>query len=255
MKVHNMIMIAMIAPAIALAAEPVKETRCFEMRTYYADTGKFTALQKRFRDHTLKLFEKHGITNIGYWTPLTNTENKLVYILAYPNREAREKSMKAFMADPEWQAAFKASEKDGQLVQKMESVLLNATDFCPVVAPATAEQPRVFELRQYTSAQGRLPNLLARFRNHTLKLFEKHGITNIGYWTPADRDKGADDQLVYILAHKSIDAQAASFKEFLVDPAWIAAKKASEEEAGGSLTVTNGVKSTLLVPTDFSPMK
>jgi len=158
------------------------------------------------------------------------------------------------MADPEWQSAFKASEKDGKLVQKMESVFLNATDFSPVVTPTTSLPPRVFELRQYTSAPGRLPNLLARFRRHTVKLFEKHGMTNVGYWTPADKNQGADDQLVYILAHKSIEAQAASSKEFRADPEWLAAKKASEEEAGGSLTVTNGVKSTLLLPTDFSPM-
>ena len=245
----------MIASVTATAAESAKDTRYFEMRTYYAATNKLPALQERFRDHTLKLFEKHGITNIGYWTPLTNTENKLVYIVACPSREAREKSWKAFMADPEWQSAFKASEKDGKLVQKMESIFLNATDFSPVVRSDAIEQPRVFELRQYTCAQGRLPNLLARFRDHTLKLFEKHGMTNVGYWTPADKDKGADDQLVYIIAHKSISAQAASFKEFRVDPEWMAAKKLSEDEAGGSLTVTNGVKSTLLIPTDFSPMK
>ena len=73
-----------------VAAEP--DTRCFEMRTYYAAPGKLDALNARFRDHTCKLFEKHGMVNIGYWVPMTNTENKLVYLLAYPNREAREKS-------------------------------------------------------------------------------------------------------------------------------------------------------------------
>jgi len=60
------------------------------MRTYYAAPGKLDDLLARFRDHTVKLFEKHGITNLGYWVPLTNAENKLVYLLAYPSREARE---------------------------------------------------------------------------------------------------------------------------------------------------------------------
>jgi hypothetical protein len=255
MKVHSMILAAMIGPAAALAAEPAKETRFFEMRTYYAMPAKLDALQARFRDHTVKLFEKHGMTNIGYWLPVTNTENKLVYILAYPDRAARERSWQAFIADPEWKSVVSASEKDGKLVQKMESVFLNATDFSPIVAPAASVPPRVFELRQYACEPGRLPNLLARFRDHTLKLFEKHGMTNVGYWTPADKNKGADDRLVYILAHESLDAQAASFKDFRADPEWMAAKKASEEQAGGSLTVTNGVKSTLMQPTDFSPMK
>ena len=68
------------------------EARFFEMRTYYAAPGKLDDLLARFRDHTAKLFEKHGIVNVGYWLPLTNSENKLVYLLAYPSREAREQS-------------------------------------------------------------------------------------------------------------------------------------------------------------------
>src|SRR5947199_8746890 len=79
-----------------------QETRFFEMRTYYAAPGKLDDLLARFRDHTMALFEKHGMANIGYWLPLTNTDNKLVYILAYPSREARETSWKAFSSDPEW---------------------------------------------------------------------------------------------------------------------------------------------------------
>ena len=259
MKMRNMFLAAlaavMIGPAAVRAAEPAKEARFFELRTYFAAPGKLDALQARFRDHTLKLFEKHGMTNIGYWLPLTNTENTLVYLLAYPDRETREKSWKAFSADPDWQAARTASEKDGKLVLKAESLFLNPTDFSPAVTPAASAEPRVFELRQYTCEPGRQAALLARFREHTLGLFAKHGMTNVGYWTPADKDKGAEDQLVYLLAHKSLDAHDASFKEFRADPEWVSVKKASEDKAGGPLTVTNGVKSTLLLPADFSPMK
>src|SRR4051812_34553601 len=79
-----------------------KDSRFFEMRTYYAAPGKLDDLQARFRDHTTRLFEKHGMVNVGYWVPLTNTENKLIYLLAYPSREAREKSWKEFSADPDW---------------------------------------------------------------------------------------------------------------------------------------------------------
>src|SRR5262245_47636754 len=89
------------------------DARVYEIRIYYAAPAKLEALQARFRDHTMKLFEKHGMVNIGYWVPLENTDNKLIYILAYPNREAREKSWKGFMADPDWQKAYKASEVDG----------------------------------------------------------------------------------------------------------------------------------------------
>src|ERR1039457_1672092 len=154
------------------------DTRCYEMRIYYATPGKLDALNTRFRDHTCKLFEKHGMVNIGYWLPMTNTENKLVYLLAYPSRDAREKSWKEFMADPDWQTAAKESEKDGKLVLRADSVFLSATDFSPAIKPSAAAKARVFELRTYTASPGNLDNLLARFGDHTLKLFEKHGMTS-----------------------------------------------------------------------------
>jgi hypothetical protein len=232
-----------------------KDTRCYEMRIYYAAEGKLDALNARFRNHTCKLFEKHGMVNIGYWTPLTNTENKLVYLLAYPSRESREASWKAFMADPAWQAAYKASEVNGKLVAKAESIFLEATDFSPPIKPSKAAAPRAFELRTYTASPGKLDNLLARFRDHTLALFKKYGMTSFGYWTPTEKKDGAGDKLVYMLAHKSKEAADASFTAFRADPAWVAAKKASEDKAGGSLTAPDGVKSEFLVPTDYSPTK
>jgi hypothetical protein len=242
---------------VALSAGPAgaADTRCYEMRIYYAAPGKLDALNTRFREHTCTLFEKHGMVNIGYWVPMTNTENRLVYLLAYPNREAREKSWKEFMADPDWQAAAKASEKDGKLVAKAESIFLAATDFSPAINPSAATEPRVFELRTYTASPGNLENLLARFRDHTLKLFEKHGMTSFGYWTPTDPKNGAGEKLIYLLVHKSPEAAAAAFKAFRADPDWVAAKSASEQKAGGSLTVQDGVKSEFLMPTDYSPSK
>src|SRR6516165_38273 len=99
--------ISVLAAPKARAAE--KDTRLFEMRIYYAAPGKLDALHARFRDHTLKLFEKHGMTNIGYWVPIDNPDNKLIYVLAFPDREAREKAFKSFGADPDWQKAYKDS--------------------------------------------------------------------------------------------------------------------------------------------------
>ncbi|MEO8425707.1 MAG: NIPSNAP family protein [Verrucomicrobiota bacterium] len=232
-----------------------KDTRCYELRVYYAAPGKLDELNTRFRDHTCKLFEKHGIVNLGYWTPSDNPENKLIYILGYPSREARETSWKKFMADPDWQAAYKASEVNGKLVTKVESTFLAATDYTPEITAATGAGPRVFELRTYTATPGKLDDLNSRFRDHTVKLFEQHGMTNIGYWTPMDKDKGADNTLIYILAHKSKEAAAASFKAFGQNPAWVAAKKSSEDKAGGSLTVKDGVKSVFMVATDYSPTR
>jgi hypothetical protein len=80
-------------------------------------------------------------------------------------------------------------------------------------------------------------------------------MTNVGYWVPAKGEKGAKDTLIYILAHKSQDAAKASFSAFGQDPAWTAAKKKSEDNAGGSLTMKGGVKSEFMKATDYSPIK
>jgi hypothetical protein len=111
--------------------KPAAEARVFEMRTYYANPGKMKALHARFRDHTCKLFEKHGITIVGFWSPLdkTEAEDMMVYILAYPNKEAADKSWKAFREDPDWVKAKTESEKEGGLVKKVESKFLTATDY------------------------------------------------------------------------------------------------------------------------------
>jgi hypothetical protein len=227
------------------------ETRFFELRTYYAAPGKLDDLLARFRNHTTRIFEQHGMANIGYWLPETNAENKLIYLLAYPSREGREKSWKAFSADPEWQAVAKESERTGKLVSKVESVFLEATDFSPIVTPKTSAPPQLYELRTYHAAAGKLENLLARFKNHTTTLFARHGMAQIGYWVPVEKKDGAGETLIYILAHKNREAWAESFKAFRADPEWIKVK--AETETDGSLTLENGVKSLLMTPTDFSP--
>ena len=109
------------------------DTRVFEMRTYFAAPGKMDALNARFRDHTCKLFKKHGMEIVGFWTPTDSKEadKKLVYILAFPSKEAADKSWKAFREDPDWIKAKEESEKDGKLVDKVESVYLNPTDYSP----------------------------------------------------------------------------------------------------------------------------
>ena len=236
------------------AAEPVA-SRCYELRVYYAAEGKLDALNARFRNHTCALFTKHGISNIGYWMPLENPERKLYYILSYPDRASRETSWKAFMDDADWKKAFAESEKDGKLVAKVESTFLQTTDFSPEVKPEKKEPARVFELRTYTASTGNLPRLHERFRKHTVALFAKHGMENFGYWSLDKGQPGADDTLLYLLAHKSKEAGEASFKAFRDDPAWVAARGASEKDAGGSLTVKDGVKSVLMAPTDYSPAR
>jgi hypothetical protein len=226
---------------------PAKDTKLYEMRIYYAHPGKLEDLQKRFRENTMRIFEKHGMNNLGYWVPLENTDNKLIYILSYPDKEAREKSWKAFSEDPEWKKVQSESEANGKLVAKVESIFMKTTDFSPKVKADASDKDRVFELRTYTTPSGKLNDLQARFRNHTLKLFEKHGMTNVAYWIPTEKE----NTLIYILAHKSKEAGEKSFDEFRKDPDWIKVK--TESEKNGPLT--EKVESVYMKATDYSKIK
>ena len=255
MKPASFLAAFMFAAATLSTRSAEIDTRVFEMRTYYSNPGKLDALHARFRDHTKALFEKHGITNIGYWTPIENPDGKLIYVLAYPSREARDVSWKEFAADPDWVKARIDSEVDGKLVAKVEQLFLSATDFSPAIQASAGSGERVFELRTYTTTPGNLPILHARFRDHTITLFAKHGMTNLFYWQLLPDQPAADNTLVYMLAHTSEDAAKASFAAFRADPDWIAAKKASEEKGGGSLTIPDGVKSVFLKATDYSPTR
>ena len=103
--------------------------------TYHRPTpGKLDALLARFRNHTNAIFEKHGITLIGYWVPTDEklSQNTLIYILAYPSKEAQAKAWKDFLDDPEWKKAKAESEKDGGLVSKVESTFMTPTDFSAI---------------------------------------------------------------------------------------------------------------------------
>lgn len=100
----------------------------YELRTYTANEGKMEGLLARFRDHTTKIFESHGMKNVGYW--LTEGDDpKLVYIVSHKDRETAKANWKAFSADPKWRAAKEESEKGGKLVKKLEKVFLAPTDF------------------------------------------------------------------------------------------------------------------------------
>lgn len=107
-------------------------SRCFELRTYTAAPGKLEALHARFRDKTNALFTKHGMTLVGYWVPADadkGADNTLIYLLAFPDRAARDKAFKDFGSDPAWIAARDASEVNGKLTEKVESLILTATDY------------------------------------------------------------------------------------------------------------------------------
>jgi len=122
-------------PPEAAPSPSLKSTgRLLELRTYYAMPGKLEDIHKRFRDHTLQIFAKHGMTVVGFWGPVykkDGSDTKLVYMLSFKDRAERDAKWKEFGSDPEWQKVSKESEANGKLVEKVESMFLYDTDYAP----------------------------------------------------------------------------------------------------------------------------
>ena len=127
------------AAPVAAQAPPstAPGAKVYELRTYYAAPGKLEALHARFRNHTIEIFKKHGMGVVAFWVPVDQTTgaatgNTLVYILSYPSLDARKQAWDEFGKDPEWIAVKTESEKDGKLVDKVDSVFLAPTDYSPM---------------------------------------------------------------------------------------------------------------------------
>ena len=127
--------------AVLLATErarddrPAAANRVFELRTYTTHPGKLDDLHKRFRDHTNRLFRKHGMDLVAYWTPQDEKDGKadtLIYVIAFPSRDAAKASWQAFQSDPEWQKVRAESEQNGKIVKEVKSVYMDPTDYSPI---------------------------------------------------------------------------------------------------------------------------
>ncbi|HET6177646.1 MAG TPA: NIPSNAP family protein [Candidatus Sulfotelmatobacter sp.] len=128
---------AAMLPASLWAAQQeggsVASAGVYELRVYHTAAGKMGDLLTRFREHTIALFNRHGMKSVAYWTPIEEPEksNTLIYILQHPSREAATANWKAFQDDPEWKSVHDKSEVNGKLVDKVDSTFLALTDFSP----------------------------------------------------------------------------------------------------------------------------
>jgi len=118
----------------AQAAQAQAANRVYELRTYTAPEGKLPELQKRFRDHTLRIFEKHGMKNVGYWVPqdAPAKDNTLIYIISHASRDAAKKSWADFGADPEWKKVAAESQVNGRILSGVVSVYMDPADYSPM---------------------------------------------------------------------------------------------------------------------------
>ena len=121
-----------LLPLLFLLAAPIfAQTRVYELRTYTCFDGKLEDLKKRFRDHTIEIFKRHGMESVGYWVPDDPEKSKttLMYIISHASREQAKKNWADFNADPEWKKVSAESQVNGKIVQKVDSVFMNPTDF------------------------------------------------------------------------------------------------------------------------------
>lgn len=135
MKIRALVLAALTTALFAgLCLPAAASAEVYELRIYHAHEGKMDDLNARFRNHTIKLFEKQGMKVVGFWQPIEDEDGvkKLYYILGYPSVEDRGKMWKAFGSDPEWQKVYKDSQKNGKLVAKVESIMMNPTDYSPI---------------------------------------------------------------------------------------------------------------------------
>lgn len=242
----------LVAPTNANAGqtegvEPSFDSRCYELRTYTAADGKLDDLNRRFRKYSRIVFARYRMARLGFWIPLDNPENQFTYILSYADCEDRDPAWEQFQADSLWQRVLNITTHEGDLVTQVESRMMVPAEFSPPIGPSARETERVFELRTYTAEPGKREALLDRFRNHTVELFNRHGLENVAYWLPRE----SENELVYLLAFPSRFARDEAWREFAMDPEWQRAYEASREDG----PLVQNVESTLLRPTDYSPLR
>ena len=255
--------------------------KLFELRSYVSEPGRQADVLKLIEGGGMTFMKKHQLALIAAWVPTDSKDERVFTLVSHKDKASSDAAWTAFQNDPAWKDVVQKSLVDGKKpVKSIERVFMTANDYSPSLnmKPAGA---RVFELRTYIATKGNLAGLNARFRNHTLKLFEKYGMTNIMYWSALDGDPltcgklldavspvgkaeakidvnapAAGNSLIYFIAHASEDAAKESFGKFRVDPVWEKARSESEASAGGmSLTADGGVKSLFLKTTSFSPLK
>ena len=264
----------------ALLAQSPSANTLYELRSYVSEAGRQADVLKLIADSGIPMMAKHKQTLVGAWTNVDPKDERVFTLLSHKDKASADAAQTAFQNDPEWKEMLQKSVVNGKKpVASVERIFLTTNDYSPALDVKNVGN-RVFELRTYVATKGNLPALNARFKDHTVALFAKHGMTNIMYCSvlagekltasklleavsPIGKSSAAieadlpatGNSLVYFLTHASPEAAKVNFGKFAADPEWQKAYKGSEAAAGGSLTVKGGVQSLFLTPTAFSPIK
>jgi hypothetical protein len=256
-----------------------QELPLYELRVYQPSEGKQQDLLLFMGQQGIKLAKANGLDIVAAFTPVSPEDDRIVTLVRHKDRAQCDGNYETMMSDPNMRTAFQKAFPSGPPIASLTRLFLKPTDYSPAL-DLEAKGERVYELRSYIASAGNLDGLNARFRNHTMKLFAKHGMNNVIYWNIDDggsmkavellgavspKNQAAAEiavdlpaqgnTLVYFLTHASQDAAKASFDAFRQDPEWSNVRTESEKKAGGSLTANGGVKSWFLKPAEFSAWK
>lgn len=242
------------------SASTKPDSKLYELRFYVTNPGKLPDLHARFRDHTMGLFEKHGMENIIYWTVSEGDKidgedaaNMLVYIVAHKDEAAKDASWQAFREDPQWKEVAKKSEEKGKILAKPpRAIFMKDVSFSPAdeTPGAKTDTPaRLWELRQYNDGPERVPSTVDRFGSGEKEIFTKNGMQTVKFWTATD-----NIAFIYLLAHKDKPTAETSWKGFMGEfKAFMQKYRESHPNLPGGRG--NGHEVRYLIPTDYSPLK
>jgi len=230
----------------------LQEGPVYELRIYKANENRFDHLVTRFRDYTDRIFARHNMEALGYWVPsdgTTRQKRRIVYVLKHPSRYAAYANWIHFTNDREWQKVLDMPLFRGLLAEKPTSIFMTRNQYSEKFPDAIDQSNGVFELRTYTCNKGKLDTLHDRFSNHTTKLFVKHGMTNVSYWTPFELPE-SQNTLIYMIRHENRAQAKTNWTNFLADPEW---KRISRKSQKNGAILERPPERIFLKPLDISP--
>lgn len=247
----HLLLLLVIAVA-ASGANPPRSDGYFELRVYTVTSNKTDGVLERFRDTVEPVRRKHGIKTVGYWVaPGTTNGGTFAYLMAAENKDELQRQEKAFGADTQFKEGYAASNrKHGKTVDRIVSLPL-AVDETAKFDFAPGAKPRAFDLRIYSVLPGKLEAFRARWRDHAVPIYERHGLHSVGWWVAEKKDAAGHEQFVVLLAGESLDAIQKSITAFHADPEWQRVEKETEKDG----RLRGGVEAFKMTPADFSSLK
>ena len=230
---------------------PVEPLPYFELRIYDVTTNKLAGVLERFRETVDPVRRRHGICAVGYWTAASPTGEKYVYLMKAANAADLATREKAFSADSDFQSGFAASNrKHGKNIEKITTIPL-ITDNTAQFSFAPSDPARTFELREYSVPAAKLAAFRARWQDHAIPIYARHGLQSIGWWQAAKPDPTGSETFICLLAGASPAAIQKAIADFHADPEWRAITEQTEKDG----PLRNGVAVLTLHPTEFSALK